>query len=110
MGLKSSSVGRTSLELRRPSIMQFIKIQIPDAKDSARAMVEMARRGRIDCYTDDVYMVPEPALDFLKTIGIGYVELGRGGLDYAEKMLRDTLAAHAQRRSGGQSRTVQADT
>ena len=39
--------------------MQMIKIQIPDRAESAKAMIEMSRRGRIDCYADDVYMVPE---------------------------------------------------
>jgi hypothetical protein len=89
--------------------MQFVKIQIPDKKESGRAMVEMARRGRIDCYRDNVYMVPEPALELLESLRVTFVELGRGGLDYAEKTLRDTLAAHAQRRSAGRSREISAD-
>jgi hypothetical protein len=73
--------------------MQMVKIQIPDRAESARALLEMSRRGKIDCYADEVYMVPEPALDLLKGLGITYHELGRGGIDDAEKTLRDTLAA-----------------
>ena len=42
--------------------MQMVKIQIPDESDSDRACLEMSRRGRIDCYPDRVYMVPERAL------------------------------------------------
>jgi hypothetical protein len=68
--------------------MQMVKIQIPDRAGSAKAMLEMSRRGRIDCYAADVYMVPEG-------MGVSYQELGRGGPDYAEKTLRDTLA-HAE--------------
>lgn len=83
--------------------MQMVKIQIPDRAESARAMIEMSRRGRIDCYADDVYMVPEAILGLLTGMGVSYREIGRGGPDYAEKTLRDTLAAHAQRRPGGQS-------
>jgi hypothetical protein len=76
--------------------MQMIKIQIPDRAESAKAMIEMSRRGRIDCYADDVYMVPEAMLGVLNGMGVSYRELGRGGPDYAEKTLRDTLATHAQ--------------
>ena len=40
--------------------MQWVKIQITDKADNARALLEMSRRGRIDCYADRVYIVPEP--------------------------------------------------
>jgi hypothetical protein len=73
--------------------MQMIKIQIPNKKESARALVEMSGRGRVLCFADDVYIVPEPALQLLATLGIGFQELGRGGFDYAEKALRDASAA-----------------
>ena len=73
--------------------MQMIKIQIPDKKESAKALIEMGRRGRIICLRDDIYVVPEPALDLLKSLAITFQELGRGGFDYAEKTLRDSLAA-----------------
>jgi hypothetical protein len=76
--------------------MQMVKIQIPDKSESARALVEMARRGRVDCYPDDVYIIPEPALELLRTLGVTYQELGRGGFDYAQKALRDTLAAQTK--------------
>lgn len=72
--------------------MQMIKIQIPDRKESAKALVEMGRRGRIICLRDDVYVVPEPALDLLKSLAITFQELGRGGFDYAEKTLRECSA------------------
>ena len=89
--------------------MQMVKIQIPDRAESARAMIELSRRGRIDCYADDVYVVPEAILGVLKGMGATYRERGRGGPDYAEKMLRDTLAAHAQRRTAGQPGQVSTD-
>ena len=89
--------------------MQMVKIQIPDKKESAKALMEMSKRGRIDCYRDDVYMVPEPALQLLQDLGIRYHELGRGGIDYAEKTLRDTLATETQQRAAGQPREVLSD-
>ncbi len=73
--------------------MQMVKIQVPDKAESARAFAALIRRGRVDCYREEVYVVPEPALQVLKDMGIAYQELGRGGLDYAEKALRDSLAA-----------------
>jgi hypothetical protein len=78
---------------RKGHVMQMVKIQIPDKAESARAFAALARRGRVDCYREEVYVVPEPALQVLKDMGITYQELGRGGLDYAEKALRDSLAA-----------------
>jgi hypothetical protein len=59
--------------------MQMVKIHIPDRVESGRAMLEMSRRGKIDCYADDVYMVPESMLGVLKGMGVSYRELGRGG-------------------------------
>jgi hypothetical protein len=44
----------------------------------------------------NVYIVPEPALELLDSLGIRYVEQEGGGLDDAEKALRDSLAAHVQ--------------
>jgi hypothetical protein len=73
--------------------MQMVKIQIPDKTESARAMVEMSGRGRVLCFAEDVYIVPEPALQLLQKLQITFQELGRGGFDYAEKALRDATAA-----------------
>ncbi len=76
--------------------MQYVKIQIPDREECTRAFVEMIRRGRVDCYRDNVFVVPEPALELLQSMGVGFAELGRGGFDYAQKTLRDSSAAPAQ--------------
>jgi hypothetical protein len=90
--------------------MQWVKIHIPDRDQSAIALVEMSGRGRIDCYAGDIYVVPEPALRLLDELAIRYEELDRFGPDGAEKMLRDTLAAHAQRRAADGPAKVPADT
>ena len=73
--------------------MQMVKIQVPDKQESAKALVQLSGRGRVLCFADDVYIVPEPALALLANLGITYQELGRGGYDYAEKALRDASAA-----------------
>ena len=75
--------------------MQMVKIQIPDKDECARGFAALIRRGHVDCYRDNVFIVPEPALDVLRNLGIAYLELGRGGLDYAQKALRDSSAAPA---------------
>ena len=89
--------------------MQMVKIQIPDKGESAHAGMILARQGRVDCYADDVYIVPESALKALDAMAIRYIEIERGGLDFAEKTLRDTLAAHAQRRAHRKPGKVSAD-
>ena len=71
--------------------MQMVKIRVPERSDRAKSLVEMARRGRVLCLPDDVFIVPEPALALLQSIGVNYQELGRGGFDSAEKALRDSL-------------------
>jgi len=76
--------------------VQMVKIHIPDPEESSRGFAAMMRRGRVDCYRDNVFIVPEPALELLATLGITYIELGRGGLDYAQKALRDSVATPAQ--------------
>jgi len=73
--------------------MQMVKIHIPERSERAKALVEMSRRGRVICLPDDVFMVPDPALALLQSLGINYQELGRGGFDYAEKALRDASAS-----------------
>jgi hypothetical protein len=75
--------------------MQMVKIQIPDPAGRAKALVEMARRGRVICLPEDTFVVPEAALALLQSLGVPYQELGRGGFDYAEKALRDSLASQA---------------
>ncbi len=87
--------------LAKGAVMQMVKIKIADKNERAKALMEMSRRGRVDCYQDNVFIVPEPMLVLLKDLGVSFQELGRGGIDYAEKTLRDTLAAHAQRRPAG---------
>lgn len=76
--------------------MQMVKIQIPDRKERAEALLEMSGRGRVICLPDHVFIVPDPALDLLNTLGVAYTELGRGGMEYAEKALRDSSAPQVQ--------------
>jgi hypothetical protein len=76
--------------------MQMVKIQIPDREECAKGFAALVRRGRVDCFRDNVFIVPEPALEVLQSLGVRYLELGRGGLDYAQKALRDSAAAPAQ--------------
>jgi hypothetical protein len=76
--------------------MQMVKIQIPNPEECARAFAALIRRGRVDCYPENTFIIPEPGLQVLQQLGISYVELGRGGLDYAQKALRDSSAAPVQ--------------
>jgi hypothetical protein len=73
--------------------MEMIRVQIPDKDDCARAFSAFIRRGRVECLRDNVFIVPEPALEVLEELGVAYRELGRGGLDYAQETVRDAAAA-----------------
>jgi hypothetical protein len=76
--------------------MQMVKIQIPDRDECATAFAALIRRGRVDCYQDNTFIIPEPGLELLRDLGVTFIELGRGGLDYAQKALRDSSAAPVQ--------------
>jgi hypothetical protein len=58
--------------------MQMVKTRVPERSDRAKSLVEMARRGRVVCLPDDVFIVPEPALGLLQSLGVNDQELGRG--------------------------------
>jgi hypothetical protein len=73
--------------------MQMVKIQIPNRDECSKAFAALIRRGRVDCYPDNTFIIPEPGLQLLQELGVSYVELGRGGMDYAQKALRDSSAA-----------------
>jgi hypothetical protein len=81
--------------------MQMVKIHIPERSDRAKALEALTLRGRVICLPDNHFIVPEPALEVLKSLTVAYRELERGGFDYAEKALRDSLASEAQRRATG---------
>ena len=76
--------------------MQMVKIPIPDSDECARAFAVLIRRGRVDCYPENTFVIPDPGLQVLQEMGVSYVELGRGGLAYAPKPLRDSSATPVQ--------------
>jgi hypothetical protein len=86
---------------KQGSAMQMVRIHIPERGDRAKALETITLRGRVICLPDNVFVVPEPALEVLQSQGIAFQELERGGFDYAEKALRDSLAGAAQRRATG---------
>jgi len=55
--------------------MQMVKIQIPDRDECAKAFAALIRRGRVDCFRENIFIVPEPALAVLQRMGITYHEL-----------------------------------
>jgi hypothetical protein len=58
--------------------MRMVKIRVPARSDRVKSLVALARRGRVDCLPDDVFIVPEPALELLRSLGVNYEELGWG--------------------------------
>lgn len=56
--------------------MRRIRIQIPDREACIRAFSALIRRGRIDCYRENVFVIPEPGLDLLSEMGVPFIELG----------------------------------
>ncbi len=78
--------------------MQLVKIQIADPAGRAKALVEMARRGRVICLPEDTFVVPKAALALLQTLGVPYQELAvtqGGGAWRNDPHLRHESAAPA---------------
>lgn len=57
--------------------MQMVKIQIPNSEDCAQGFSALIRRGRVDCYPDNIFIIPEPGLQLLQQLGIAFTERGR---------------------------------
>jgi len=72
--------------------MQMVKIRFAEA-DKARGLVELARRVKIVCLSDDEYLIAEPNLSLLDQLGLGYEVLGTEGFDRAISKIRDTTSA-----------------
>ncbi len=48
--------------------MQMVKTQIPDREECARSFAALIRRGRVDCYQGNTFIIPEPGLRLLGEI------------------------------------------
>jgi hypothetical protein len=61
--------------------MQMVRIQIPNATQRGEALLALIRRGRVVCLPGDVLVVPDPALELLRTLGVSFIELGPYSID-----------------------------
>lgn len=59
--------------------MQMVKIHIPEQRNQAKAFVDLVRRGRVTCLPNDVFVVPQPALQMLRDSGIAFEQLDHEG-------------------------------
>jgi hypothetical protein len=76
----------------------MIKIQIANKDESARAFVALARDNRITCLPNDVYVIPDTALDILRNLGVTFQQLASGENGHAPVALRSPAADPIQRR------------
>ena len=71
--------------------MRMVKIRFGE-KDKARGLVELARRIKVICLPDDEYLIAEPNLGLLATLGLAYEVLGTEGFDSAIHKIRNTAS------------------
>jgi len=76
-------------------IVRMVKIHIPERSDRAKALATITLRERVVCLPDNLFIVPEAALEVLRSVGVAYQELGRGGMNYAEEALRNSKPAQS---------------
>jgi len=72
--------------------MKFAKIKFDDRGTAAEALVGMAQRGRVTVLPEDVFIVPEPALEWLTAQRLSYRLLERLNHDDVIQTLRNNLA------------------
>src|SRR5713226_110214 len=60
------------LYLPRGQAMQMVKIHIPERSDRAKALETLTLRGRVICLPDNIFIVPEPALEVLQSLTVAF--------------------------------------
>ena len=72
--------------------MKFAKIQFETDDAAATALYGLMQRGRITTFRDRVFIVPEPALEWLAAEKVPYQLLQTMNHDDVVQALRNTLA------------------
>lgn len=72
--------------------MKFVKIQFEDREAAAKALVGMARRGRVIGLREYAFIVPESALDWLAENALPYKLVEWLNQDDVVQTLRNNLA------------------
>ena len=72
--------------------MKFAKIEFGSETDAAKALHGLMQRGKITVLRDHSFIVPMPALDWLKAENIPFKLLANLNHDHVVQTLRDHLA------------------
>ena len=75
--------------------MKRIKIRFQNREDSA-IMIEVAKRGQVVGFRGLVFVVPEPAIELLDSLGAKYENLGVMHWDELVRALRNPDSAAVQ--------------
>ena len=76
--------------------MKRIKIRIEDRAERTRGIYEVMKRGEVICLRDHVFIVPEPAIELLDSLGVKYENFGVEPWDRVVRALRSPSATSAQ--------------
>jgi hypothetical protein len=72
--------------------MRFAKVQFDSRADCSKALYGLMQRGRVVALRDYVFIVPEPALEWLTSENVSYQHLQWLTQDDVVQTLRDSLA------------------
>ena len=72
--------------------MKFAKIEFGSEADAAKALYGLMQRGKVTVLRDHSFIVPLPALDWLKTESIPFKLLENLNHDNVVQTLRDHFA------------------
>jgi hypothetical protein len=74
--------------------MQMSRIRFHDDASEAKGLVELAKRVRVICLPDDLYIIPKKSLTLLEELKIPYILIKEEGLDHALHALRNSHSSH----------------
>lgn len=74
--------------MKRQSYVKMIKIRFQNPSDDARGSLELAKHFKVICLPDDIYEVPEEAINILQKVGIPVKLSKKEGFDEMLNMLR----------------------
>ena len=72
--------------------VKFVKVEFPSEADAGSALVGLMRRGKVTCLRDGTFILPLPALKWLKERRIPHSVVQELNQDDVTQALRDLLA------------------
>ncbi|PWU20768.1 MAG: hypothetical protein C5B50_03180 [Verrucomicrobia bacterium] len=72
--------------------VKFVKVEFPSDEEAGKALVGLMRRARVTCLRDGTFILPLPAVGWLKEQKVAHKIVQELNQDDVTQTLRDLLA------------------